>query len=95
VLAQGVAASHPFFRLSEGNPKNHLHHQRYRKPAHAAAQGAQKSGKFPSNEAATKLIYLALRNITKRPKNPPITWKLAATQFAIRFGERFFAADAA
>jgi putative transposase len=27
---RGVAASHSFFRLSEGNPKNHLHHQRHR-----------------------------------------------------------------
>jgi putative transposase len=52
-------------------------------------------GHFPSDEAATKLIYLAIRNITKKWKNPPITWKLAATQFAIQFGERFFAADAA
>jgi hypothetical protein len=47
------------------------------------------------DETATKLIYLALRNITKKCKNPPVTWKLAATQFAIQFGERFFAADAA
>ncbi len=52
-------------------------------------------GHFPGDEAATKLIYLAIRNITKKWKNPPITWKLAATQFAIQFGERFFAADAA
>jgi putative transposase len=52
-------------------------------------------GHFPSDEAATKLIFLALRNITKKWKNPPITWKLAATQFAIRFGERFFASNAA
>jgi len=52
-------------------------------------------GHFPSDEAATKLIYLAIRNITKKWKNPPITWKLAATQFAIQFGERFFAADGA
>jgi transposase-like protein len=36
-----------------------------------------------------------LRNTTKKWKKPPITWKLAATQFAVRFGERFFAADAA
>ena len=40
-------------------------------------------GHFPSDEAATKLIYLALRDITKKWKNRPITWKLAATQFAI------------
>lgn len=52
-------------------------------------------GHFPSDEAATKLIYLAIRNITKKWKNPPVTSKLAATQFAIQFGERFFAADAA
>ena len=24
-------------------------------------------------------------------ENPPVTWKLAATQFAIQFGEGFFA----
>ncbi|HEX4201898.1 MAG TPA: IS256 family transposase [Chthoniobacterales bacterium] len=52
-------------------------------------------GHFPNDEAATKLIYLALRNITKKWKNPPVTWKLAATQFAIQFGERFFAAETA
>jgi putative transposase len=50
-------------------------------------------GHFPGDEAAAKLIYLALRNITKKWKNPPITWKLAATQFAIRFGQRFFAVE--
>src|SRR5258708_1548389 len=50
-------------------------------------------GHFPSDEAATKLIYLALRDITKKWKNPPITWKLATTQFAIRFGQRFFAVE--
>jgi transposase-like protein len=50
-------------------------------------------GHFPSDEAATKLIYLVLRDITKKWKNPPVTWKLAATQFAIRFGQRFFAVE--
>ena len=46
-------------------------------------------GHFPSDEAATKLIYLALRNITKSWTNPPLTWRMAANQFAIQFGERF------
>ena len=50
-------------------------------------------GHFPSDEAATKLIYLVLRDITKKWKKPPISWKLAATQFAIRFGQRFFAVE--
>ncbi len=49
-------------------------------------------GHFPSDEAATKLLYLALRNIVKDWKMPPRTWKEAANQFAIMFGERFTAA---
>jgi putative transposase len=46
-------------------------------------------GHFPSDEAATKLLFLALRNIEKDWKMPPRTWKLAANQFAIMFGDRF------
>lgn len=46
-------------------------------------------GHFPSDEAATKLLFLALRNIVKDWKMPPRTWKEAANQFAIIFGERF------
>jgi putative transposase len=49
-------------------------------------------GHFPSDEAATKLLFLALRNITKDWRMPPRTWKEAANQFAIIFGERFTAA---
>lgn len=43
----------------------------------------------PNDEAALKLIYLTLRNITKKWKMSPITWRVAKTQFAILFGERF------
>ncbi len=46
-------------------------------------------GHFPSDKAATKLLYLALRNIEKNWKMPTVTWKQAANQFAILFGERF------
>ena len=46
-------------------------------------------GHFPSDEAATKLIWLALRNITAKWKNPPIAWAQAKVQFAIQFGDRF------
>jgi len=46
-------------------------------------------GHFPNDEAAIKLIYLALRNITVKWKNPPVTWSAAVRQFAIQFGERF------
>ncbi len=46
-------------------------------------------GHFPSDEAASKLLFLALRNIEKDWKMPQRTWKMAANQFAILFGERF------
>ena len=49
-------------------------------------------GHFPSDESATKLLFLALRNIVKDWKMPPRTWKEASNQFAIIFGERFTAA---
>jgi len=45
-------------------------------------------GHFPSDEAAAKLIYLALRNITRKWKRPPLTWKNAMSQFAILFTDR-------
>ena len=46
-------------------------------------------GHFPSDEAAAKLIYLALRNITAKWKMPPVFWKAAMNQFAIRYPDRF------
>lgn len=48
-------------------------------------------GHFPSDEAATKLIYLVLRNITRTWQKPTTGWSAATNQFAIMFGERFFA----
>jgi putative transposase len=46
-------------------------------------------GHFPNDEAATKLIWLVLRNITEKWKSPPITWHAAKAQFALQFEERF------
>lgn len=51
-------------------------------------------GHFPSDEAATKLMYLALRNIAAKWTHPPHAWKAAANQFAIQFGPRFFSSSA-
>ena len=43
---------------------------------------------FPSDEAALKLIYLALQNIAKRWTMPIKSWKAALNQFAIRYEDR-------
>jgi len=34
-------------------------------------------GHFPSDAAATKLIYLALRNVEEKWTNAPISWHAA------------------
>ena len=45
-------------------------------------------GHFPSDEAATKLLYLAIRNLTAKWKMPPREWTAAMNQFAILFDDR-------
>ncbi len=46
-------------------------------------------GHFPNDQAATKLIWLALRNIAEKWKNPPPAWHAARAQLAIQFEDRF------
>ncbi len=49
-------------------------------------------GHFPIDDAATKLIWLALRNITADWGRAAKDWKEAMNQFAILYAERFEAA---
>ena len=58
------------------------------------AQGLFKVGlggclHFPSDEAATKLMWLALRNIMVDSGRSVREWRQAMNQFAIAFGDRF------
>lgn len=45
-------------------------------------------GHFPTDEAASKLLYLALRNIRKR-WGPAPAWQAALTHFTLLFPDRF------
>lgn len=45
-------------------------------------------GAFPTDEALLKLLYLALRNISKKWTMPIRDWKAALNQFTIRFEGR-------
>jgi len=45
-------------------------------------------GSFPNDEAALKLLYLAIRNAGMRWRRA-IEWTNAMGQFAIQFGDRF------
>ncbi len=46
-------------------------------------------GHFPTDEAATKLIWLALRNIMADWSRPAHHWRAALNQFAILYEDRF------
>jgi len=45
-------------------------------------------GAFPNDEALMKLLYLALRNISKKWTMPIRDWKAALNRFTIQFAER-------
>jgi putative transposase len=47
-------------------------------------------GSFPTDEAAMKLLYLAIKNAGLHWRRP-IAWTAAMSQFAIQFGDRFAA----
>lgn len=44
-------------------------------------------GAFPTDDAVTKLIYLAMRNIAKKWTRPLKDWKAALNQFSLMFPE--------
>jgi putative transposase len=46
-------------------------------------------GHFPNDEAAMKLLFLALNRAEKEWRMPPREWAMAKAQFAVLFGERF------
>jgi len=46
-------------------------------------------GHFPSEEAAMKLLYLQLREISKDWKMPPREWYAAKAQFSLLLTDRF------
>ena len=52
-------------------------------------KAVRNKGHFPTDQAAIKLVWLALRNVAEKWKNPPISWHAAKAQLAIQFEERF------
>lgn len=48
----------------------------------------KKRGAFPNDESIMKLMYLALKNVSKKWSRPVRDWKAALNQFIIMFGNR-------
>jgi putative transposase len=57
-------------------------------PIHLLSQVIKSQQIFPSDEAAFKLVYLAVRNISKKWTMPIRDWKPALNRFAILFEDR-------
>lgn len=56
---------------------------------HSLRKAFKTRGALPNDEAVFKLLYLALRNISRRWTMPIHNWKAALNQFAIHFEGRF------
>ena len=91
-LAAGLATGDPILRLPAGDQAGDLHHQCDRERQRAGAQDHQDAWHFPTDDAANKLIWLALRNITADWGKAAHHWKEAMNQFAILYDDRFNAA---
>ena len=63
---------------------------RYKRPMVCAV--ADDKSIYPNDEAATKLIYLVLCEVSKGWTMAARDWSAARTQFLLLFGERFSAA---
>jgi putative transposase len=46
-------------------------------------------GHFPTEDGLMKVLYLAIKNVSKKWTMPIRNWKSALNQFAIRFADRF------
>lgn len=51
-------------------------------------QVIRNKGHFPNDDAALKLLYLAIRNTEKKWKRAPLDWKRMGAQLAIHFADR-------
>lgn len=87
-LVAGLGARHAVLRLPAGHQARDLHARRHRELEHAIAQDHQDARLFPSDEAAIKPLWLALRNVRAKSVRATFDWKVAMNHFAILFGER-------
>ncbi len=76
-LAAQLGSGDSFLRLSCRGAQDHLHHQCHRVAERVRTQSGANKGHFPNDQVATKLIWLAVRNLAENWKNPPISWHAA------------------
>jgi transposase-like protein len=88
-LAPGLTARDSILRLSARDSARHLPPTRSKASTHSSAKIIKARGHFPNDDAATKLIWLALRNITAKWERGAPSSRAAMNQFVILYGDRF------
>jgi hypothetical protein len=56
---------------------------------HSRGRSSKRSGHFRNDDAATKLLWLALRSMTLKWVATATGWPAAMNHFAILYGDRF------
>src|SRR5450755_701895 len=86
-LARALGADHPLPCLPPGRPPRDLHHQLDRSAAPPDPQDHQDPRALPTQDAARKLIYLAITKAETRWQRV-LHWPSALAAFKIEFGDR-------
>ena len=75
--------------LCSGRAQNRLHHEGYRGLERKLRRAVRARGHFPSDEAATKLIFLVLRQIARNGQYRPANGPRRRPSSPSMFGDRF------
>ena len=93
-LVAQLGASDSGLCLPAGDPEGDLHDQRDRIAAHDTAKGDEERASLPHEEAAMKLLYMALTNVSRKWHTIQ-SWREALNQFQILWPERMPALERA
>ena len=89
LVAAQLAGDRTVLPVPRRGPQDHLHDQRDREPEHESAQGDQDPrSAFPSEDAALKVMYLALRNLSAKWQHIQ-GWRDALSRFVVLWEARF------
>jgi len=87
-VAAELDAHHAVFQLPAGHPQGDLHTNSVESLNRSLRKIIKTRGGFPNEEAALKLLFLALRQAAKKWTMPIHHWREALNHFTILWPER-------
>ena len=88
-LAARLGAGDPVLRVPAGSAPDHLHDQRYREPAHAAAQDHQDARSLPHRRGGHEADLARAAQRDEESQSRRREWISAMNQFALMYPDRF------